>query len=397
MTYDSRLTTYDCLRIREFVNPVLEMAEIADRMAKSGNGGKALLFENTGTAFPVLMNLYGSTPRMLQALGLGAYEEIEQRFNRLFSDVLSPKQSLWDKLKLLPALKQATQWLPEVRKERGACQDVVMPQPDLSKLPILQCWPHDGGRFITLPMVHTKDPATGARNVGMYRMQAFSNTTAGMHWHRHKTGARHFAAFAAQHKEGRFPVAVALGGDPVYAYCAVAPMPENVDEYLLAGFLRNKPVPLVRCLTQPLEVPADADFVIEGYVDVQALPETEGPFGDHTGFYSLEDLYPVMQVTSITHRKDAIYPATVVGIPPQEDAYFAQATERIFLTPIRLAVAPEIVDMHLPAEGVSHNLAIVKIKKDYPGQAIKVAHALWGAGQMMFNKIMIVVDGETEL
>lgn len=397
MTYNLRLKN-DCLRIREFVNPVLEMAEIADRMAKSGNGGKTLLFENTGTAFPVLMNLYGSTPRMLQALGLGAYEEIEQKFNRLFSDVLSPKQSLWDKLKLLPALKQAAQWLPEVRRERGACQDVVMPQPDLSKLPILQCWPHDGGRFITLPMVHTKDPVTGARNVGMYRMQVFSNTTAGMHWHRHKTGARHFAAFAAHPAgDGRFPVAVALGGDPVYAYCAVAPMPENVDEYLLAGFLRNKPVSLVRCLTQPLEVPADADFVIEGYVDVNALLETEGPFGDHTGFYSLEDLYPVMQVTCITHRKDAIYPATVVGIPPQEDAYMSQATERIFLTPVRLAVAPEIIDMHLPVEGVSHNLAIVKIKKDYPGQAIKVAHALWGAGQMMFNKIMIVVDGEVNL
>jgi 4-hydroxy-3-polyprenylbenzoate decarboxylase len=397
MTYDLRLKTYDCLRIREFVNPVLEMAEIADRMVKSGNGGKALLFENTGTEFPVLMNLYGSPSRMLQALGLSSYDEVEQKFNRLFSDVLSPKQTLWDKLKLLPALQQAAQWLPKVSGERGRCQEVVMPQPDLSKLPVLQCWPHDGGRFITLPMVHTKDPVTGARNVGMYRMQVFSATTAGMHWHRHKTGARHFAAFAAQSGDGRFPVAVALGGDPVYAYCAVAPMPENVDEYLLAGFLRNKPASLVRCLTQPLEVPADADFVIEGYVDAHALPEVEGPFGDHTGFYSLEDMYPVMQVTCITHRKDAIYPATVVGIPPQEDACLSQATERIFLAPIRLALAPEIVDMHLPAEGVSHNLAIVKIKNDYPGQAIKVAHALWGAGQMMFNKIMIVVDGEADI
>ena len=403
MTYDlrlttkNRLTTYDLIRIREFVDPVLEMAEIADRMVKSGNGGKALLFENTGTEFPVLMNLYGSTSRMLQALGLTSYEEAEQKFNRLFSDVLSPKQTLWDKLKLLPALQQAAQWLPEVSRGRGRCQEVVMPQPDLSKLPVLQCWPHDGGRFITLPVVHTKDPVTGARNVGMYRMQVFSPATAGMHWHRHKTGARHFAAFAAQPGNGRFPVAVALGGDPVYAYCAVAPMPENVDEYLLAGFLRNKPASLVHCLTQPLEVPADADFVIEGYVDAQALPEVEGPFGDHTGFYSLEDLYPVMQVTCITHRRDAIYPATVVGIPPQEDAYLSQATERIFLAPVRLALAPEITDMHLPAEGVSHNLAIIKIKNDYPGQAIKAAHALWGAGQMMFNKIMIVVDGDVDI
>ncbi|MDR3132733.1 MAG: menaquinone biosynthesis decarboxylase [Prevotellaceae bacterium] len=399
MTHDLRLTTEidDLLRIREFVNPVLEMAEIAERMTKSSGGGKALLFENTGTDFPVLMNLYGSTLRMLRALGLSSYEEIEQKFNRLFADVLSPRQTLWDKLKLLPVLQQAAQWLPKVSKERGCCQEVVMPQPDLSKLPVLQCWPHDGGRFITLPMVHTKDPLTGARNVGMYRMQVFSPATAGMHWHRHKTGARHFAAFAAQHKEGRFPVAVALGGDPAYAYCAVAPMPENVDEYLLAGFLRDKPVSLVHCLTQPLEVPADVDFVIEGYVDANALPEVEGPFGDHTGFYSLEDLYPVMQVTCITHRKDAIYPATVVGIPPQEDACFSQATERIFLMPIRLALAPEIVDMHMPVEGVSHNLAIVKIKNDYPGQAIKVAHALWGAGQMMFNKMMIVVDGEVDI
>jgi 4-hydroxy-3-polyprenylbenzoate decarboxylase len=386
----------ELVRIKEFVNPVLEMAEIADRMAKS-NGGKALLFENTGTEFPVLMNLYGSPSRMLRALGLASYADVERRLDKLFSDVLSPKQTLWDKLKILPALKQAAQWLPEVRRGRGACQETVMPQPCLSKLPVLKCWPHDGGRFITLPVVHTKDPATGARNAGMYRMQVFSDTTAGMHWHRHKTGANHFAAFAAQNKTGRFPVAVALGGDPLYAYCAVAPMPENVDEYLLAGFLRNRPVSLVRCLTQPLEVPADADFILEGYVDAEALPEVEGPFGDHTGFYSLEDLYPVMHLTCLTHRKDAIYPATVVGIPPQEDACLSQATERIFLTPIRLALAPEIVDIHMPPEGVAHNLVIVKIKKSYPGQAIKVAHTLWGAGQMMFNKMMIVVDGEVEL
>ncbi|MDR2361309.1 MAG: menaquinone biosynthesis decarboxylase [Prevotellaceae bacterium] len=385
-------------RIRTFVNPVLEIAEVTDRMVKSSGGGKALLFENTGTAFPVLTNLYGSPARMCRALGIGSYGEVERTLTDLFIGLLQPKTTLWDKLKMLPVLKQAAQWTPKIIRGRGACQQVVMPHPDLSRLPVLQCWPHDGGRFVTLPMVHTKDPATGARNVGMYRMQVFSNNTTGMHWHRHKTGARHFAAFAAQYPEGgRFPVAVALGGDPVYAYCATAPMPDNVDEYLLAGFLRKRPVELVRCLTQPLEAPADADFVIEGYIDTHEPPAKEGPFGDHTGFYSLEDRYPILHVTCLTHRREAIYSATVVGIPPQEDACMAQATERIFLTPIRLVVAPEVVDIHIPVEGVAHNLAIVKIKKEYPGQAIKVAHSLWGAGQMMFNKIIVVVDGEANI
>ncbi len=396
----------DLIRIRRFVNPVLEMAEIADRMVKSN--GKALLYENTGTGFPVLLNMFGSRERMLAALGLNKYSEVEGKINQLFGQVMTPRQTLWDKLKLLPTLAQAAQWMPKVSDKRGACQEVVMAEPDLSKLPILQCWPHDGGRFITLPMVHTRDPRTGIRNVGMYRMQVFSNNTTGMHWHRHKTGARHFREFKEMSSEektnspssilhSQFPVAIALGGDPVYTFCATAPMPDNMDEYLLAGFLRNKRVDLVRCLTQPLEVPADADFVIEGYVDTQEPPVIEGPFGDHTGFYSLEDVYPTLHVTCITHRKDAVYPATIVGIPPQEDAYIAQATERIFLAPIRLAIAPEVVDMHMPFEGVSHNIVIIKIKKDYPGQAIKVANALWGAGQMMFNKIMVVVDGDVSL
>lgn len=388
----------ELVRIRTFVDPVLEIAEVADRVAKSAGGGKALLFENTGTAFPVAVNLYGSPSRMRRALGVASYDDVERSLTALFAGLLQPKSTLWDKLKLLPVLKQAAQWAPKIVGGRGACQQVVMPQPDLSKLPALQCWPYDGGRFITLPAVHTKDPATGARNVGMYRMQVMSNNTTGMHWHRHKTGARHFAAFAAQHPDGgHFPVAVALGGDPVYAYCATAPMPDNLDEYLLAGFLRRRPVELVRCLTQPLEVPTDADVVIEGYIDTRDPLVVEGPFGDHTGFYSLEDRYPLLHVTCITHRRQAVYPATVVGVPPQEDACMTQATERIFLTPIRLVIAPEIVDIHMPVEGVAHNLAIVKIKKEYPGQALKVAHGLWGAGQMMFNKIMIVVDGETPL
>ena len=436
----------ELLRIREFVDPQLEIAEVADRMAKSAGGGKALLFKNTGTGFPVLMNMMGSEQRMLRVLGVNHYDEIAQRIDGLFAAVLSPKQNLWDKLKLLPTLKQAAGWMPHVSKKRGACQEVVMEQPDLNKLPILQCWPYDGGRFITLPMVHTRDPHNGQRNVGMYRMQVFSATTTGMHWHKHKTGARHFREFCDELREIRdkrleirderqensspslrrgttkqthhsqfstlnsqltshhsslithhFPVAIALGGDPVYTYCATAPLPDNVDEYLLAGFLRNRRVELVHCLTQPLEVPADADFVIEGYIDSNEPLVKEGPFGDHTGFYSLDDLYPLLHVTAITHRRDAVYPATVVGIPPQEDAYMGQATEKIFLAPIRLALAPEVEDLHLPFEGVAHNIALVKIKNSYPGQAIKVAHALWGAGQMMFNKIMVMLDGNVEL
>jgi len=422
----------ELVRIREFVNPVLEMAEIADRMAKSPKGGKALLFENTGTDFPVLMNMMGSEKRMCSVLGVTNYDEITKRIDDLFNALLSPKQGLWDKLKLLPTLKQASQWMPRVVRKRGACQEVVMKQPQLSQIPILQCWPHDGGRFITLPMVHTKDPITGVRNLGMYRMQIFSDTTTGMHWHKHKTGARHFNEFKVQSLKfkvdgtrykvqgekvenlslvtrhpslvtchsslvTRFPVAVALGGDPVYSFCAVAPMPDNMDEYLLAGFLRNKAVELVPCLTQPLEVPADADFVIEGYIDVNEPLVIEGPFGDHTGFYSLEDEYPLFHVTAVTHRRDAVYPATVVGIPPQEDAYIGQAVEKNFLAPIRLTIAPEIRDIHIPFEGVVHNIVLVKINQQYQGQAIKVAHALWGAGQMMFNKIMIVVDEDIAL
>ena len=410
--------TGELIRIKEFVNPVLEMAEIADRMAKSPKGGKALFFENTGTDFPVLMNMMGSEQRMCRVLGVTNYGDIRERIDKLFNTLLSPKQGLWDKLKLLPTLNQAAQWMPRMVRKRGACQDVVMKDPQLSKLPILKCWPHDGGRFITLPMVHTKDPVTGIRNVGMYRMQVFSDTTTGMHWHKHKTGARHFNEFKEMVKGKRykvkgkkeenispfhpspltrFPVAVALGGDPVYSYCATAPMPDNMDEYLLAGFLRNKAVELVPCLTQPLEVPADADFVIEGYIDADEPLVIEGPFGDHTGFYSLEDEYPLFHVTAITHRRDAVYPATVVGIPPQEDAYIGQASEKIFLSPVRFAIAPEVRDIHIPFEGVGHNIVLVKINQQYQGQAIKVAHALWGAGQMMFNKIMIVVDDDISL
>ena len=285
--------------------------------------------------------------------------------------------------------------MPIHKNGSGSCQEFVMPSPDLGKLPILKCWPLDGGRFITLPLVNTLNPQTGTRNVGMYRMQVFSPDSTGMHWHRHKTGARHYEAYK---KAGEImPVAVVLGGDPVYTYAATAPLPDNIDEYIFAGFLRNKPVELVKCLTQKIEVPADADFVLEGYVDPSENLAWEGHFGDHTGFYSLADWYPIFHLTCITHRKNAIYPATIVGIPPQEDAWIAKATERIFLTPIRMAIAPEIIDLNLPIEGVAHNLAIVKIDKSYPGQAFKIMNAMWGAGQMMFNKVMVVVNSETDI
>ncbi|MDR3188508.1 MAG: menaquinone biosynthesis decarboxylase [Prevotellaceae bacterium] len=383
----------ELLRVREFVDPQLEMAEVADRMSKQPDGGKALLFENTGTDFPVLMNMMGSDCRMSYALGVERLDDVAKKFDDFFAALTQPRQSLWEKLRLLPTLRQASRWFPRLVRASG--ERIVDLNPDLNQLPILKCWPHDGGRFITLPMVHTRDLHTGVRNVGMYRMQLFDGQTTGMHWHRHKTGARHYEQYKAAGQ--KMPVAVALGGDPIYAYCAVAPLPDNVDEYLLAGFLRGEPVRLTRCVTQPIDAPADADFVIEGYVDPAEPLATEGPFGDHTGFYSLPDAYPRFHVTAITRRRDAIYPATVVGIPPQEDAYIGKATERIFLAPIRLAMLPEIADMHMPFEGVAHNIAIVKINKTYPGQAEKTANALWGAGQMMFNKMLVVVDGDVDV
>lgn len=386
----------ELIRIKEYVNPVLEIAEVADRMAKSKNGGKALLFENTGTEFPLLINAFGSDRRICMALGVDKLEDIPERIDSLFKKVTNPKQGLWSKLQMLPTLKDASSWMPAKKMGKGECQEVVIKDPDLSALPILKSWSYDGGRFVTLPLVHTIDPDNGTRNAGMYRMQVFTKTSTGMHWHMHKTGARHYEAYKKLGKQ--MPVAVALGGDPAYTYAATAPMPDNLDEYLLAGFLRNKKVELVRCLTQPeILVPSDVDFVIEGYVDTAEPKVTEGPFGDHTGFYSLEDLYPTFHVTCITHRTNPVYPATIVGIPPQEDVYLAKATERIFLSPIKIAIAPDIVDMVLPMEGVSHNIAVVKIEKRYPGQGVKVANALWGAGQMMLNKIVVVVSGSVDI
>jgi 4-hydroxy-3-polyprenylbenzoate decarboxylase len=386
----------ELVRIKFFVDPKLEIAEITDRVSKSKNGGKALLFENTGFNFPVLMNAYGSERRMCMALGVDDLNDVAGDIENLFHLLSSPKENIFDKLKLLPKLGQFASWMPGVKIGRGDCQEIVMPTPDITKLPVITCWPKDGGPFVTLPIIHTKDPVTHSRNVGMYRMQVFGPTLTGMHWHKHKVSAKHFNEYKKLDKI--MPVAVALGGDPVYAYSATAPLPENVDEYMLAGFLRKKKVELVKCLTQPdVEVPADADFVIEGYVDPNDELIWEGPFGDHTGYYSLPDWYPRFHITAITHKKNPVYPATIVGIPPQEDAWLGKATERIFLAPIKMTMVPEIVDMDMPVEGVFHNLVIAQIKKDYAGQGQKVMNAMWGAGQMMFNKILVLTAPEEKM
>ena len=385
----------ELIRIKEFVNPELEITEITDRVSKIPGGGKALLFENTGTDFPILINAYGSDKRMGLALGVENLDDIANEIEALFKKLSSPKKNIIEKLKLLPELGRVAAYMPKVVSGRGKSQEVIDKNPDLSKIPVLKCWPADGGKFITLPMVITKDPHTKIRNVGMYRLQVFDKNLTGMHWHKHKVGARHFEEYKKLGE--KMPVAVAIGGDPAYAYSATAPIPDNMDEFMLAGFLRKQKVKLVKAISQDIEVPADADIIIEGYVDPQEAFILEGPFGDHTGFYSLADYYPKFHVTCITHKKNAVYPATIVGIPPQEDAYIGKATERIFIAPMRMTLVPELTDMNLPSYGVAHNLTIVSIKKTFAGQAIKVMNALWGAGQMMFNKVLIVVDDEVDV
>ena len=388
LSYLGELKTIDC-----FVDPVLQISEFTDRECKQPGGGKALLFTNTGTDFPVVTNIYGSLKRICAALRCNNLSDKEDEIRLFFEMLTAPKDTLAKKLSAIPKLGKIAGFFPKVVSGRGDCQQVVMQNTDLSKIPVLKTWPCDGGRFITLPMVNTKDPISGMRNLGMYRVQILSNDTTAMHWHRHKTGARHYQQYKTLGK--KMPVAIAIGGDPVYAYSATAPLPDGVDEYLLAGFLRHKRVNLVKCITQPeIEVPADVDFVIEGYIDPAEELVWEGPFGDHTGFYSLADYYPKVHVTAITHRKDAVYPATIVGIPPMEDAYIAVATEQIFKFPIKAAFVPELEDMHMPDCGVQHNIGIAKINSQYPGNAVKVKNALWGAGQMMFNKILIVTDTE---
>ena len=384
-------------RITTPVSTRFEITEITDRISKSEGGGKALLFENTGTEYPVLMNMMGSDRRIAMALGVESLDDIARRIDDLLKGAMSPKNTFMDKLRVLPLLKDVAKWFPRKQSGRGECQQIIIEgeDVDLTKLPILTSWGYDGGPFVTLPMVCTVDPDTGIPNIGMYRMQIFDKRTTGMHWHRHKTGARHYDAY--KRRGERMPVSVALGGDPAYIYSATAPMPDNMDEMLLAGMLRQKSVKMVKSITNDIWVPADCDFVIEGYVDPSEELVVEGPFGDHTGFYSLSDLYPRLHVTAITSRRDAIYPATIVGVPPMEDAYIAKATETIFLAPIRLAIQPEVRDLFMPIEGTAHNIAVVSIAKRYMGQPQKVAQGLWGAGQMMFNKYLVITPESTEI
>ncbi len=386
----------ELIRIDEYVSPQLEITEIVDRVSKTADQNKALLFTNTGTDFPLLINSMGNERRIELALRVNNLNDLGKEIQDIFAELTTPKQGLMQKLAVLPSLGKLASYMPRTKKGKGASQEVIMSAPDLSKLPVLKCWPLDGGPFLTLPAIHTRDPHTGVRNIGMYRMQVFDNDLTAMHWHKHKVSARHYQEYKKLGK--RMPVAVALGGDPVYTYAATAPLPDQVDEYILAGFLRKKKVELVNCITQPeIQVPADADIIIEGYIEPDEDLIWEGPFGDHTGFYSLPDWYPRFHVTAITHRKEAIYPATIVGIPPQEDAWIGKATEKIFLNPLKLTAIPEIVDMHMPIEGVFHNLVLVKIQKDYPGQAMKVMNAMWGAGQMMFNKMLVIIDQDIDL
>lgn len=393
-------TSSEIKKISVKVDPDKEISEIVDRVSKEQGGGTALLFEDSGTDFPVLCNMMGSERRMALALGLNSLDEVPEKVGSLLSELKKPRKNLFDKLSILPLLGRAGKWFPKHSKGRGECQQVIYrdSEVDLSILPILKTWPHDGGRFVTLPLVNTIDPENGETNLGMYRMQVVDKQTTGMHWHIHKTGANHYEKYKAMGK--RMPVAVCLGGDPVITYAATAPLPEGIDEYILAGFLRKKPVKLVKCVTCDLEVPASCDIVLEGYVDPSEEKFVEGPFGDHTGFYSLKDKYPLFHVTAITHRRGAVYPATLVGVPPMEDRYIAEVSEKIFAEPIKAVIAPEITSLRMPWQGVAHNLAVVAIKKSFDAQGFKVASALWGAGQMSFCKIIWVAErdySDTEL
>jgi 4-hydroxy-3-polyprenylbenzoate decarboxylase len=412
-------------RIKTEADPILEIAEITDRVSKSrdakGNlGGPALLFQNLKghPGSQLLINQYGSDRRMKMSVGVDSYDEIAARI-RMFMDVKSP-QGFLDKLKMLPLLTEAGKFFPRT-VATGPCKEVVKRDNfSLLDFPILHCWPKDGGRFITLPCVTTRDPKSGKRNLGMYRMQVYDERTTGMHWQRQKNAAEHARdrmRAAVESKSaavdimarsgggsilpegarptGKMEVAVAIGTDPVLTFASIVPAPPEIEEYLIAGFLRGAPVELVKCETIDLEVPASSEIVLEGYINLDEL-RIEGPFGDHTGFYSLEDLYPVFHVTCITHRKDPIYAATIVGKPPQEDAYMGKAVERIFLPLMKLTIS-ELIDINLPIEGVFHNLMIVSIRKSYPGQARKVMNAIWSLGQAMFTKCIVVVDEDVDV
>jgi 4-hydroxy-3-polyprenylbenzoate decarboxylase len=378
-------------RISEPVSPDLEIAAITDRVSKSPGGGPALLFERpAGFNMPVAVNLFGSMRRMCLALGVNSLDELAAQLE----EITTPKipSGIFDAMKMLPMVNRLKDVLPKTVKD-GPCQEVVRRNGTLDDIPILKCWPEDGGRYITLPLVFTKDPETGMRNVGTYRMQVYDGRTTGMHWQRHKGGAQHYRV--AERLGRRLEVAVALGPDPALTYSATAPMPEGLDELMLAGFLRRERVELVKCVTVDLEVPANAQIILEGYVE-PGERRREGPFGDHTGFYSHPDDYPVFHITCITHRKRPVYLTTVVGIPPMEDYYLGKASERIFL-PLLRKTLPEIVDMNMPAAGIFHNLLIISIDKRYPGHARKVMNAVWGLGQMMFTKVVVIVDKDVNV
>jgi 4-hydroxy-3-polyprenylbenzoate decarboxylase len=379
-------------RITAEVDPILEITEVADRAVKAG--GPALLFENPkGYDIPVAINLFGSRRLMELALEVDSIEDIARRIAE-YLEMKTP-QGLVGKLKMLPKLAEMGSFFPRTVKD-GPCKEVVQREKfSLLDFPILKCWPEDGGRFITLPLVFSRNPETGKRNCGMYRMQVYDHGATAMHWQTHKQGAEHYRRMQAQGREARMEVAVAIGSDPATMFSAILPLPPDLDEMLFAGFLRSRPVEMVPCETVDLEVPANAEIVLEGYVQLGEL-RTEGPFGDHTGFYSLEDEYPVFHVTCVTRRKNPIYATTIVGPPPMEDYYMGNAIERIFLPLMRLQL-PEVRDIHMPAEGIFHNLMLISIRKSYPGHARKVMSAIWGLGQAMFSKCIVVVDEDVDV
>jgi 4-hydroxy-3-polyprenylbenzoate decarboxylase len=413
----------ELIRISQPVATELEITALADREMKKAGGGRALLIEKPTvngqvSPFPVAINTLGSWKRMAMCMGVGSVEEVATELGALMK--AKPPTSFREGIRLLATALELRHAKPKLVKH-GACKEVIhkfdapptrsqpwpaapdyragtsafsSQPPTLLDLPILKCWPLDAGRFVTLPCVVTKDPDTGERNVGMYRIQVYDEQTVGMHWQLQKVGARHGRRYYERGE--RMPVSVFLGGDPVFPFAATAPLPDGLDEFLLAGYLRKKSIELVKCETNDLEVPADADVVIEGFVDPREPLREEGPFGDHTGYYTLPEPYPVFHITAITHRRDAIYPATIVGIPPMEDFYMGSASVKLFL-PVFKMNFPEIVDIALPAEGVFHNLVFVSIRKTYPMQAYKIMHGLWGMGQMMFTKYIVVVDDDVNV
>lgn len=381
----------ELVRINERVSPVLEIAEIADRSVKAG--GPALLFTNVaGSSIPVAINLFASRRRTLMALSIESWSEWDARLE-FFLDP-TPPEGLLSKLKAIPKFTELAQVFPKTVRS-APCQEVVETGDavDLTKLPVLTCWPQDAGPFITLPLVITRDPASGKTNVGVYRMQVFDRNTTGMHWQKHKDGAGQARGYERQGR--RMEVAVAIGADPATVFSGVAPLPPGLSEFLLAGFLRGEGVPLVPAKTVDIAVPAEAEIVLEGFVE-PGERRREGPFGDHTGFYSLDDDFPVFHVTAVTRRKEPVYLTTIVGRPPMEDGFLGEAVERLFLPLVKKTI-PEIVDMYLPVEGIFHNLMLVSIDKRFPGHARKTMHAIWGTGQMMFTKTIVVFDKEVPL